>query len=71
MFNLISSHQVSFVVLHPRGADEVVLFPSPVPEAPEEVVWQEAVDGVPDDVDVDRLLYPEPEWRQYIKQKKL
>lgn len=38
----------------------MVLLPPPVPEAPEEVVGEEAADGVADDVDVDRLLYPEP-----------
>lgn len=53
-------HQVSFVVLHPRRADEVVLLAPPVPEAAEEVVGEESIDGVPDDVDVNRLFYPEP-----------
>ena len=53
-------HQVSLVVLHPRRADEVVLLPPPVPEPPEEVVGQEAVDRVPDYVDVDGLLHPKP-----------
>lgn len=38
----------------------MVLLPPPVPEAAEEVVGEEAADGVPDDVDVDGLLDPEP-----------
>lgn len=54
------SHKVSFVVFHPRRADEVVLLAPPVPEAAEEVVGEESIDGVPNDVDVHRLLYPEP-----------
>lgn len=54
------SHQVSLVVFHPGGPDEVVLLAPPVTEATEEVVGEEPVDGVPDYVDVDGLLYPEP-----------
>lgn len=53
-------HQVSLLILHPWRADKVVLLPPPVPEAAEEVVGEEAADGVPDDVDVDGLLDPEP-----------
>lgn len=56
----VQPHQVSLLVLHPRRPNQVVLLPPPVPEAPEEVVGEEAADGVPDDVDVDGLLYPEP-----------
>lgn len=54
------SHQVSFVIFHPRCADQVVLLASPVPEAAEEVVGEESIDGVANDVDVHGLLYPEP-----------
>lgn len=38
----------------------MVLLPPPVPETAEEVVGEEAADGVPDYVDVDGLLDPEP-----------
>lgn len=38
----------------------MVLLPPPVPEAAEEVVGEEAADWVPDYVDVDGLLDPEP-----------
>lgn len=38
----------------------MVLLPPPVPEAAEEVVGEKAADGVPDYVDVDGLLDPEP-----------
>lgn len=38
----------------------MVLLAPPVPKTPEEVVGEEAVNGISDDVDVDRLLYPEP-----------
>lgn len=38
----------------------MVLLTSPVPKATEEVVGKESVDGVPDYVDIDRLLYPKP-----------
>lgn len=60
-FCSIFPHQVSFVVLHPWRADEVVLLAPPVAEAAEEVVWEESVDGVSNDVDVHRLFYPEPD----------
>lgn len=64
------SHQVSLVVFHPRSADEVVLLSPPVTEPPEEVVGEEPVDGVPDYVDIDGLLYPEPgkeEWKIWFR----
>lgn len=38
----------------------MVLLAPPVTKAAEEVVGEEPVDGVPDYVDVDGLLYPEP-----------
>lgn len=38
----------------------MVLLAPPVTEATEEVVGEEPVDGIPDYVDIDRLLYPEP-----------
>lgn len=58
---LLFSHQVSLIVFHPWRADEVVLLTPPVPEATEEVVGEESIDGVPDYVDIDGLLYPEPD----------
>ena len=60
------AHQVSLVVLHPRRADQVVLLAPPVPEAAEEVVGEEAVDGVSDDVDVHGLLHPKPDRKHNI-----
>lgn len=39
----------------------MILLPPPVPETSEEVVGEETVNGVPYDVDVDGLLYPEPD----------
>lgn len=62
-------HQVSLLILHPRRPDQVALLPPPVPEAAEEVVGEEAADGVPDDVDVDGLLDPEPFESRQKKQK--
>lgn len=38
----------------------MVLLAPPVTKSTEEVVGEEPVDGVPDYVDIDRLLYPEP-----------
>lgn len=61
MFKTKWPHQVSLLILHPWCPNQVVLLPPPVPEAAEEVVGEEAADGVPDYVDVDGLLYPEPE----------
>ena len=55
-----NSHQVSLIIFHPWSSDEVVLLTPPVTKATEEVVWEEPVDRVPDYVDIDRLLYPEP-----------
>lgn len=52
--------QVSLLVLHPRCPYQVVLFPTPVPETAEEVIGQEAVDGVSDDVNVHRVIYLKP-----------
>ncbi len=56
-----SSYQVSLVVCHPRGPDDVILFPPPVAEAPEEIIGQESVDGISDDVDVHGLIRSEPD----------
>lgn len=39
----------------------MVLLTPPVTKATEEVVGKEPVNGVPDYVDIDRLLYPEPD----------
>lgn len=58
--NCSLSHQVSLIILHPWSTDEVVLFPPPVAKATEEVVGEEPADGVPDYVNINRLLYPEP-----------
>lgn len=55
------TYQISLVVGHLGGADEVVLLAPPVAEATEEVVGQEAVDGVADDVDVDGFLDLKPD----------
>lgn len=44
----------------------MVLFSSPVTKTTEEVVGQKPVDGIPDDVNVDRLLYPEPVGKKFI-----
>lgn len=57
-------HQVSLLILHPRRPDQVVLLSPPVSEAAEEVVGEEAADGVPDYVDVDGLLDTEPSRRR-------
>lgn len=62
-------HQVSLLILHPRRPDQMALLPPPVPEAAEEVVGEEAADGVSDDVDVDGLLDPEPFQSRQKKQK--
>lgn len=49
----------------------MVLLAPPVTEATEEVVGEESIDGVPDYVDIDGLLYPEPEGdEQKIKRNK-
>jgi len=55
------THQVSLIIFHPWCSDEVVLLTPPVTKATKEIVGQEPVDGVPDYVDIDRLLYPEPD----------
>lgn len=55
------SDQVSLVVFHPRCADQVILLAPPVSKPAEKVVGEEAVNGVSDDVNVHRLLHPEPE----------
>lgn len=55
------TNQISLVVFHPRCADQVILLSPPVSKPAEKVVGEEAVNGVPDDVNVDRLLHPEPE----------
>lgn len=38
----------------------MILLTPPVTKATEKVVGEEPVDGVPDYIDIDRLLYPEP-----------
>lgn len=54
------THQVALLLPHAGRADHVILLPSPVSESPEEVVRQKPVDGVSDDVDVDRLVSSKP-----------
>lgn len=54
------THQVALLLPHARRADHVILFPSPVSKSTEEVVRQKPVDGVSDDVDVDRLVSSKP-----------
>lgn len=38
----------------------MVLLAPPVTKATEEIVGEEAIDGVPDYIDIHRLIYPEP-----------
>jgi len=39
----------------------VILLSSPVPKTTKKVIGEETVNGIPDDVYIDRLFYPKPE----------
>lgn len=54
------THQVALLLPHAGRADHVILLPSPVSKSTEEVVRQKPVDGVSDNVDVDRLVSSKP-----------
>lgn len=56
-----ASDQISLVIFHLGCADQVILLSSPVPKATKKVIGEETVNGIPDDVYVDRLFYPKPE----------
>lgn len=55
------SDQISLVIFHLGCADQVILLSSPVPKTTKKVIGEETVNGIPDDVYVDRLFYPKPE----------
>lgn len=64
-----TSDQISLVILHLGCADQVILLSSPVPETTEKVIGEETVNGIPDDVYVDRLFYPKPEKKSLKKMR--
>lgn len=54
------TYQVALLLPHAGGADHVILFPSPVSKATEEIVRQKPTDRVSNDVDVDGLVSSKP-----------
>lgn len=55
-----ATDQISLIVFHLGRPDQVILLSSPVPKTSEKVIGEETVNGIPDDVYIYRLIYPEP-----------
>lgn len=56
-----TTDQISLIIFHLGRTDQMILLSPPVPKTSEKVIGKETVNGIPDDVDIYRLIYPEPE----------